>query len=174
MRQISQISLFIALIAIFVASACVTGAGGSSPGGGDPTQPGGGPTQPGGGAPANPDLMARFSGCMTQANWTASNMQLLARAPVVFGSACFSCHSGGMGGLFADTNDAIMFQKNKAGFTAGFFTTEGNQVVPAFAKLDNTGKRNGHRAYDLGQAERDALTQFANLTNACQGGAQWF
>jgi hypothetical protein len=118
--------------------------------------------------------MQRFQGCMTDANWQASNMQTVMLNSAQFGSGCFSCHSGGQGGLFANANATLSFQKTKETFAAGLFVVDGNQVVPNYARLENAGNRPNHPLYVLTGAARQSLEQFAQLTNACGGQANFF
>ncbi len=151
------------LLCSFLATGCVpesgvTDGGGNLGGGGG----GGTPLPPG---PDAAQVQATFVGNMTQANWDAANMQLLASADVKWGTKCADCHLGGAGALLADYDSTIMFTRNRDEFFNGFFQVSGSQVVPAFAKLDNAGQRAGHRTYSLSQDARDALTNFVTLTN---------
>ena len=121
--------------------------------------------------PPGPDaaqVTATFKGCMTQANWDATNMQSLAAVQGGQGGRCADCHVGGAGRFFASFDPTLNFTKNQDEFFNGVFQVSGATIVPAYGKLDNAGKRNGHRTYDLPSDVRESIEQFIAVTNACQ------
>jgi len=122
---------------------------------------------------AKVNLLAEFSGCMTQEDWDASSMGDWAQKPVEGGTVCSSCHGQGLALFDTNVDSVEMFTRNRLEVfmtAGGFFTTndDGSAVVGSTATLDVKGGGLGaHPTYGTGQGDPDYqnLAVFVQLTN---------
>ena len=143
------------------------------PSGPDAGEPGDPPPANPDAAPVNVDLLAEWSGCMTQVNWDAAQMGSWSQKLSEGGTVCSSCHGDGLGQFNTDTDNVAMYASNRyAVFITGFFSLgvlPGGEVdvVPAYDKLSRKGGGdNNHPTFAVGQGDEhyEHLDTFYQLT----------
>jgi hypothetical protein len=120
------------------------------------------------------ELLAKFAGCMSQANWQASGMASWADKAAEGGQTCGNCH-GSCAFRFCTNNDpAVMLQQNRSAFGIISFMMPcrvGNQdsVCMATDKIKAMSDDvQGHPNFEAGEGDANfqSLQQFHQLTTA--------
>jgi cytochrome c553 len=127
--------------------------------------------------------LAKFSACMTYADWTSSQMATWANKQANGNNGanpCSDCHSAGAGGAWMSRDEAEMFAMNRQElFIKNFFAvkpknlgdlTQGYEVIINDAKLlmKSTRQGDGHPNFNYtdGDTYRQRLVDFYQKTTA--------
>ena len=118
------------------------------------------------------EALAKFSACMTEADWNTSGAAAWGLKVTNSGN-CASCHQLGAQWVYASVTSSDMFSTLRhETFMPAYFTTEvvnGSQyrVRANVAKLCSRRNANGHPGYACGTNDVDAkkLIQFVQITN---------
>ena len=127
--------------------------------------------------------LAKFSACMTYADWTSSQMATWANKQANGNNGnnpCSDCHSSGAGGAWMNRDEAEMFAMNRQElFIKNFFAvkpkdigdlTKGYDVIINEAKLLSKATRQGdghpNFTYNANDQYVQRLTSFYDLTKA--------